>query len=286
MGRNSNNPSEQEIRGLQRDLYSTRQTIVDLMPDYYRSILESYHKCEAEIERLRWQNRVADEVVSRLSDLLKQPGIHRSKEHVPCPLCGGLPDFYYSRGFTFPLGLHRHLTGWGNTHQCKVMDAVMGLAHGSWERKFGETDRLERIRETEELAERRETELLYLISPDNEPRLVDESFLPGLPLDAPRDTDRLRWAEKRLVNMGFEIRTKDRIRSYEDEHDSFVVFADPREEGRISFLVFKKPLPKNLTSKRRSRKHITSMGEFYILDTWHVDLKGKYQKRIASPVPD
>lgn len=81
-----------------------------------------------------------------------------------------------------------------------------------------------------------------------------EGGLWGFAMAPVRGKDGLLWAEQRLTKMGFEIRTKDRIRSYEDDHDSFVVFADPREEGRITFKGFRKPTPKKTGIKTAEPK--------------------------------
>lgn len=43
-----------------------------------------------------------------------------------CPLCGKAPDLEV--GFTYPTGLVRHLDGWGNIRQCRVMAAIWSMS--------------------------------------------------------------------------------------------------------------------------------------------------------------
>ena len=61
------------------------------------------------------------------------------------------------------------------------------------------------------------------------PRLIDELHF----LRRARDAAGLQWAEDRLVQMGFKIETKQKVRSYTKEAGVAVAYADPRAIGDI-----------------------------------------------------
>ena len=78
--------------------------------------------------------------------------------------------------------------------------------------------------------------------------------------------------------LGFTVIERDRIKSYIDERDDFVVYADPRGLGEIGFIVYRKPLPKR---GRGLRLHAMA-NSFGIRDSWKNDLKAKYEARVTQ----
>jgi hypothetical protein len=133
-----------EIRRLKDDLYQARRTIVCLMPEPVQEILDSYYRCTSRIELHQWESNVIDQLV----ELAKPVPRHTAydTERAYCPLCGGsAQSIYQSRqGFSLPIGLQRHLEGWGNTHQCDVTVAVFKVARDWAHDKFHE---IESVRE-------------------------------------------------------------------------------------------------------------------------------------------
>jgi hypothetical protein len=117
-----------EIRRLKDDLYQARRTIVCLMPEPVQEILDSYYRCTSRIELHQWESNVIDQLV----ELAKPVPRHTTydTERAYCPLCGGSAQSIYQsqQGFSLPVGLQRHLEGWGNTHQCDVTVAAFKLA--------------------------------------------------------------------------------------------------------------------------------------------------------------
>lgn len=91
----------------------------------------------------------------------------------------------------------------------------------------------------------------------------------------------MAWAEKRVAELGFQVKQEGRIKSYTLEMEGFVVYADPRDRRRIEFSVLKKPLPK---PRRRRGPVLRMFPRFHILDSWKNDIRGKFKKRLAEAV--
>ncbi|MCL2125514.1 MAG: hypothetical protein FWH33_05940 [Oscillospiraceae bacterium] len=128
------------------------------------------------------------------------------------------------------------------------------------------------LQKQQDLQVRRKNESLFKITPFEEV-LYDEYLNDKIP----RNEDQLNWAEHRLSELGFLKNTEDRRISWLDEHESYVVYADLRANGRIDFSVWKKPLPKKTT---KSYKH--RVLSFYFLDTWKNKLKQKYEAQLSK----
>ena len=134
--------------------------------------------------------------------------------------------------------------------------------------EFSEREDLER---QNRLDERRSWETLFLLSPYDVLWLIDE----GIPGKELRSDDEMKRIESRLVQLGFHIKLEDRIKSYFQELDQKIVYADPWFNKGIKFFVFKKPLLKRPTSKS-SRTQL--LGSFEFLDRKEKDLKKHYEK--------
>ena len=64
-----------------------------------------------------------------------------------------------------------------------------------------------------------------------------------------------------------------RVRSYVREHGDIIVYADPRDQKRIWFRVF-----------RRRPEGTRAAEPFDIWDVWRIDLRKKYEKRLADAI--
>lgn len=231
-------PRDEEIERLQMELDEARRAIVNLMPEPAREILGDYYDCKSRGEVYRWESTAADKLIE-LAQPLPRHTVHG--ERAMCPLCGGGAQnvYAYQEGFSLPLGLHRHLTGFGNTHQCDVTRAAFKLAR-EWARdKFKESELREKAEADAQLAARKATETLYRTDPYREPDLLGGQYA-WRPI---RDKDSLSKAEERLEELGFKRTLVERVKSYTQEHPGCIVYADLRENGRIEFRVFKYPLP-------------------------------------------
>lgn len=272
-------PHDPELVRLKRDLENARHAILGLMSEPARDILSRYYQCASRAEVREWESKVVDQLVNLATPL--PPRSQYEGERAYCPLCGGsAQDIYNSqRGFSLPVGVERHLSGWGNTHQCDVTVAAFGLAR-DWARdKFQESERREEAEAQAQIAKRRATETLYRVGPDGEPELMGGRYQ-WRPV---RDNKGLAWAEERLEELGFKITLDDRVKSYTQEHPGVIVYADPREEGRIEFRVYNFPLPP-APRKSRRRPDFRFIPQFFLMDAWKNDLRQKYAARLAEAV--
>jgi hypothetical protein len=141
--------------------------------------------------------------------------------------------------------------------------------------KFHADEILERAEAQAEIDRRKQTETLYQIAPDREPELMDA----GYSLHRARSEKSLSWAEDRLQELGFKKTLQDRVKSYTQEHEAFIVYADLREEGRIEFVVYKLPIPER---GRYSRRPFAMHPQFVVMDTWKRDIQEKYAARLKD----
>jgi hypothetical protein len=246
------------------------------MPEDIQRILMSYLSCESSHEARFWDSSVADVIIDAAKILPPEQGFYFS-ERAYCPLCGQGSSSPYESGFSVPEGLRRHLVGWGNTYQCKVMKTALGLARDYWDERFREADQAEEVAKRKRLEERKRTETLYRTAPDGDPQLIDEWIWFGTKA---RDHGQLAWAEARLNELGFATLSEGNVTSYLSERGDFVIYADPRGNGRIIFNVYKKP-NKSLSQKgRKPRVRIAPRNTFYLQDNWRNDIFSKYETRL------
>jgi hypothetical protein len=250
---------EEITRRLEEDLYLARRTIIQLMPDNVQEIMNAYYSCRSRQELYRWEYDAVEEII-KLANILSAEEGSRFSDRAYCPLCGEGTSSAYERGFSVPEGLRRHLVGQGNIQQCGVMQAA---------------ERVEEAEKREKLAQRKKSEVLYRTAPDLEPELIDERFSSG---GNSRSTKELDWVEERLASLGFQITCDASVESYTNEHGDFVVYADPRQRGRVDFNVF----PKDY---KRSRDRLRlGWASFYMLDGWKKELREKYEVRVENAI--
>lgn len=261
---------DEKIRRLEDDLAQARWTVIDLLPEAIGKRLTSYYSCESRHETYDWEQLIIGEIIALAKPLSPEDDLHRPVRAL-CPLCGSTSRDHYQSGFTISEGLYRHLRGWGNVGQCAVMAVAMGLARDHWNRQFRAAEEAEAIQRRK----RKKGEMLYRTAPDVEPKLIDE----GLRVGKGRNAETLAWAEGRLAELGFKVTVEGNVKTYVDEREHLVVFADPRGEGEISFLVFSKPLPRHLRSVGIRQG---MLGSFSLMDDWKHDIREKYERRLAA----
>lgn len=150
------------------------------------------------------------------------------------------------------------------------MHATWQLAADYWNSQFREAELKEDIENAKRLAERHRTETHYRIAPNITPGLIDEYSRSS------RNPSEMDWAEQRLADLGFQNICENNVKSHTKEYDNFVIYADPRENGKISFRVYKKPIPK--------KGHRLLFNMFYLFDNWKNDIRGKYESRLQKIV--
>jgi hypothetical protein len=238
------------------------------VPNDITNLLHTYSYGESREQADRWREEVIEILVERAASSAFDDR-DRGGQRAPCPLCHG--GSTTTEGFALPEGLRRHLEGSAKARRCIVMDAVSGLLEEYLAERLASIGEAER----KALAERRQTETLYRVSPDGEPLLEDEGPTPG----RSRSPGELGWAEDRLRSLGFRCVVDGRTRSWVDETDRYVVYADLRSAGEIGFEVWPKPLPARPTIGLRLRR---PPGRFHLKDSWMHDLPGKYAQRVAK----
>jgi hypothetical protein len=137
-------------------------------------------------------------------------------------------------------------------------------------------------KEEENEARRAKGEALYRVAPGDEPKLIDQDLWGNEP---PRTPESLAAIEARLHTFGFEKHVEGQVVSYERQYANFVLFADPRHEGKIKIQVFRF-VP--ATGKRGSKPkwhHTRPLRS--IPDTWWKANAGKeFEQFLANHLPE
>src|SRR5438105_6769253 len=119
-----------EIERLQRDLWWTRMSVLDLAPESTHDALAGCLSCQSPGDVFAWQQAAIEQVMLFAN-------AHRSEEmgdypgrwpRAYCPLCGRGADVRYVKGFAVPSGLESHLAGTFNSRQCAIFKAAFGIA--------------------------------------------------------------------------------------------------------------------------------------------------------------
>jgi hypothetical protein len=263
-------PYDQKIKDLESELYLARQAIIDLMPEQRQHILMSFYKCESRQEAYAWREKIAEELIGT-AEVIRSYDSDRAW----CPLCGDGSSSGYEPGYSVPVGLTRHLTGWGRVRQCSVAAAASAIARDHWNKKFSPAECEQQAKNADLLAKRKTTEMLFLADPSGQPKLFDERLHFG---NESRDKEEMTWAEKRLSDLHFQILTVDRVRSYVDERDQIAVYADPRAKGEIGFSAYRRQASKSKSSQPK----FSRIGTFRLPDRWKNDLRKKYDEWLAT----
>ena len=267
----AHDPRDEVIANLRNDLDIARQTIVSIVPAPFNGMLKSFYSAktrqEGELRLFALEAEIAD---------LSKP-ILEAPDRAYCPLCGEGSNSPCAIGFSLPEGVRRHLSGWGNTMRCRVMAAASSLARSHFERTFKEAEAQEARSREASLAARMASETLYLVDPHEPVELWDSKSWWGKPRkQGDESVGGFEWAEARLRGMAFQVNLQGRTKSYTKRHvnaaGAYLVYADPRQEGNISFLAFKET-PGLKPSKAR-------LCAFEIRDGWKNGLSEKLTARI------
>jgi hypothetical protein len=268
---------DKKIARLECALYLARSRILELCPERFHDSLQSYRFCKTRAESHRWENEVTEKILDGAELLPEDRHSQIFGRRAYCPLCRRGSSSPYEKGFSYPEGLRRHLVGYGRTHACAVMEAVMELARDRWHDQFSAGEAEEEKLKAQKQAERRNSEPLYRLGPKDDPVLLDEGFLwRGVRQpDGPEFS--LRWAEERLASLGFQMNSDGMTRSYTKsvKHGDreLIVYADPRQVGHISFRVFDPAGP-------RRRQLRSPAAAFEIRDSW----KNRLDEKVAAGV--
>jgi len=108
---------EARMERMREEMYRLRRTIIEFISDPYKAVIE-YPYSITKDESRNWLYKTTDRIIE-----LTEPD---EQGRAICPLCKGVPQFV-GVGYTYPIGLERHLRGSHNASQCDVMYAADGL---------------------------------------------------------------------------------------------------------------------------------------------------------------
>lgn len=266
---------EVKCRKLEDELYDARRVLLDLMPSEIMAVMEAFTECDSRAEFSEWRKRVIDMVLKKAGEQAPEADL-LGEVRVQCPLCGREAFNPSGGGFKMPEGLRRHLIGWGNAEPCRIMHHVRHLALGHLEWRFREQTAHEAAEHAAKAAadkRRRGSEALFQLGPGSVPERLDEDIL--LWGDKPRDSESLAWAVKRLELLGFSERQEENVRAFVYQAGDWVVYADPREAGKIRFHVYR-------VAGSKAKKGESVAHKFYMLDKWKYELVRKFKERLAN----
>lgn len=244
-----------------------------------------FFKCKSRVELDRWERSLVDAALDAANPV-DGIGIDPLSQYAFCPMCrGGVDDNYAGeRGFKFPIGLARHIEGWGSRPSCAVYRAARRTARRNLQDQFLKQDK-QAEREAQQLrSTRMASEDVYQVDPRREPELLDAGSASWGPARDPDGDEKfgLTWAVQRLELLGLKRRRMPKrsgggdVVSFADEHLDYAVYGDPRILGRITFVVVKlkngKPAP--------GRKKVLGASSFELQDRWKSDLPKKYAERV------
>lgn len=90
----------------------------------------------------------------------------------------------------------------------------------------------------------------------------------------PRDLNQQIWAEERLRNLEFRKNVEENCTSFTRHFEDWVVYADPRQLGAISFFVYSSTQPEHRPDKPLRR--------FQLRDDWKHNLEEKLLTAIRT----
>jgi hypothetical protein len=139
---------------LKQEIGQLRYNILKLARDQ-ELVYEALERQMGESEPWAWQRQAVKVIVEHVTRgplvQVPPPRFYRhmagvtaiGHARVPCPLCGAGREAFTNQDdeadsigtFSVPIGLQRHLEGYGRVRQCVVMAAAGDLAREAWERK-------------------------------------------------------------------------------------------------------------------------------------------------------
>ena len=124
--------SESDVKRLRADLNHARRTVLLLVTQPFRQVLESHIECDSMDEYHAWRGRAADRLLQLVSPRPAR-GIEGGSlsPRTKCPLCDDQANTFGAEGFAFPEGLLRHLLGSHNANPCPVFETASALARES-----------------------------------------------------------------------------------------------------------------------------------------------------------
>lgn len=276
--------TDDRIKRLERELDEAYEDILDMSG--VRLDFHGFFKCKDRVELGRWERSLVDTALDAANPV-NGTGIDQHSRYAFCPMCRAGVDDYYTgeRGFKFPIGLERHIEGWGSRPECAVYRAARRTARRYLRNQFMKQDEQAEWQAQQLRSTRMASEDLYQVDPRRAPELLDADGCSWRPARSPDGDEQfgLAWAMRRLELLGLKRRQTPKpsgggcVVSFVDEHPGYAVYGDPRSLGRTSFVVVKlkngKPAP--------GRKNVFSAPKFELQDRWKNDLPKKYAAQVG-----
>lgn len=222
---------EKRIQKLEEELYVARHFVIERLPEHLSGLMSDV------IYGKRPQTGLIEKIVEATEPISAYERDPIGSPRAYCPLCdAGSTGWYGEAGYAIPEGLARHLTGYGNTRRCQVMEIVNALERSRREdtRKHEEaTKRAEAERELKRLLSK---EPRYKTGPECTGQLAEEV---GWRYDGVRNARQMELVEGRLETMGFVVKIDGRVHSVTQAWgEKYVVYADARSVKKIDFKVY------------------------------------------------
>jgi hypothetical protein len=225
------NEYNKHLRDLERQVADLRHTVIDLAPERFRDLLQvCNHSISSRRDCADWKREAIAAIVEQTEP---EPRLSMLDERSACPLCGSYGITCRS-GFALPEGLRRHLVGDRKARPCKVIQAAFNLVRDQHASQFEIAEQAER----EEKERRLRSLPTVLIDPAKEPLTLFESESRWERLRSPEE---LVQADELLRKIGFVIEKENNVTAYKFmQGATIMVMANPREQGKVSFRIFKR----------------------------------------------
>ncbi len=117
-----------ENSALKDELVQSYSEVIHLMPEEYTSILLSCRDVELNSPQdlFNWKNSIIKTIASKVEPVENSSSLFSQRAF--CPLCKKGSSSNFQDGFALPIGLQRHLEGYGNVKQCFVIKSAYKLA--------------------------------------------------------------------------------------------------------------------------------------------------------------
>ena len=259
----------------ERKITILRRNILYMLPEEFQEILSDYYNCKTRKELYLYINNSIEKITEAAEPLDIDKDeilfyLRRGNSEELIVLFAGILG--QRAWIQFAFRFRRHLKGYGNMQQCIATKAIFELATDYYDRHFKDK---EEENKALHLKNRRETETLFQIDPDEEPQLIDEYFYG----ENYRDAKGIEWAGERLIEMEFIKSKEGNILSFVKDYGDFVMYADIRAKKRISFDVFINP---NTAHNKNKAKYKKLYSNIHILDGWSNDLAKKINDKIQK----
>lgn len=125
--------AERRIRELVDALYVARATIIDLVAEPLRSVLDAQGRCDHWNDLHAWERWAIERTIAQAKPVRSAFGRARTL----CPLCEPHTAWEEWNTLAHPIGLERHLAGSHRMRRCSVFEAAWGMCRDQlveWDR--------------------------------------------------------------------------------------------------------------------------------------------------------